>query len=507
MFQNLESVGVFAILSLFITNFVMKYADVIMVFIFEYTFIFFGKIITFSNDQDETRDYEYINNYITNNAYCVKRNPRFIKDSEVFLYNDLNVNITKEQFHNYVGTGPFIVYFKKYPVLGYYISYDGQHIGFNETIFKKHTIKLLFRNNNQAKAFIEHSRDTYNEKYQKIGLRYKYSVGNQRWAVWKNASFNVPKTNRFSKNQTMIDFEEKIKEFIKNKQDYLDLNIPYKKTFLLHGPPGTGKSRFTKAIARTHNIPVHEASIGSGHISDTSLKILVAQMESGIKMLLLDEFDCIKTDKKNKKTQDQKMDGVSNATEPSKAGWNNLLDGEAYNGLIVVCITNLNIAQLRDLYGDSFLRKGRFDHIYPFLNADRSMIEDFLEKIDVTIDNEIIDFLHLKIGMSHLQTIYVQNYKCKQDIESEIIKLYNTLKNNREGTNIITDNPITNVLKENSLEEYSTIFYGRKIRTIDQFKLLSDQNLKDDLGIPLGDRLVFNHIINRLKEEKDKKDE
>ena len=55
MFQNLESVGVFAIISLFITNFVMKYADMMMIFIFEYTFIFLGKIITFSNDQEETR--------------------------------------------------------------------------------------------------------------------------------------------------------------------------------------------------------------------------------------------------------------------------------------------------------------------------------------------------------------------------------------------------------------------------------------------------------------------
>ena len=501
MFENIESVGTLAILSLFITNFVMKYADMIVLFFLEYSFIFFGRIITFSNDQDETRDFEYINNYITNVSYSLKRNPKFIKDCDVFLYNELNLNITKEQFHNHISTGPFIVFFKYYPILGYYISYDGQHVGFNETIFKRNTIKLLFRNNTQAKQFIEHCRDVYNEKYRKIGLRYKYSVGNQRWAVWKNASFNVPKTERFSKNQTMIDFEEKIKEFIENKQDYLDLNIPYKKTFLLHGPPGTGKSRFTKAIARTHNIPVHEASIGSGHISDTSLKILVAQMESGVKMLLLDEFDCIKTDKKNKKTQDQKMDGVSNATEPSKAGWNNLLDGEAYNGLIVVCITNLNIAQLRDLYGDSFLRKGRFDHIYQFQNADKSMIKDFLEKINVTIDNEIIDFLHLKIGMSHLQSIYVQHYKSKQDIENEIIKLYYSLKNNIGSGNISINTEITNLLKENSLDEYSNIFYGRKIKTIDQFKLLSDQNLKDDLGIPLGDRLVFNHIINNIKEE------
>ena len=94
------------------------------------------------------------------------------------------------------------------------------------------------------------------------------------------------------------------------------------------------------------------------------------------------------------------------------------------------------------------------------------------------------------------------------DIHAAAPNPWITLKNNKEGVNTLTENPITNLLKENSLDEYSTIFYGRKIRTIDQFKLLSDQNLKDDLGIPLGDRLVFNHIINKLKEDnKDKKDE
>ena len=129
------------------------------------------------------------------------------------------------------------------------------------------------------------------------------------------------------------------------------------------------------------------------------------------------------------------------------------------------------------------------------------MIKDFLEKINVTIDNEIIDFLHLKIGMSHLQSIYIQHYKSKQGIESEIINLYHSLKNNTGSGNISIDTEITNLLKENSLDEYSNIFYGRKIKTIDQFKLLSDQNLKDDLGIPLGDRLLFNHIINKIKEE------
>ena len=79
----------------------------------------------------------------------------------------------------------------------------------------------------------KYCRDSYNKKCLSVGLRYKYSVGNQRWAVWKEASFNVPKTSDFSKSNVMDEFEGNIKEFISCKQDYYNINIPYKKTFLL----------------------------------------------------------------------------------------------------------------------------------------------------------------------------------------------------------------------------------------------------------------------------------
>ena len=168
-------------------------------------------------------------------------------------------------------------------------------------IYKRKTIHLFIRNSELGKELINHCRDSFNKKCLAVGLRYKYSVGNPRWAYWKDSSFNVPKTSDFSKSLEMIDFEEKVSLFIKSKQDYYNMNIPYKKTFLLYGVPGTGKSRFTKAIARTYNIPIHELSIGAGYVSDVALRLLLAGMQPGIKMLLVDEFDCVKTDKNNKK--------------------------------------------------------------------------------------------------------------------------------------------------------------------------------------------------------------
>ena len=62
---NFTDVGYFAIISLFISNFVMKYADTILLHLFEYIIYPFGYMITYSNDDNETRDFDYIDNFIT----------------------------------------------------------------------------------------------------------------------------------------------------------------------------------------------------------------------------------------------------------------------------------------------------------------------------------------------------------------------------------------------------------------------------------------------------------
>ena len=40
-----------------------------------------------------------------------------------------------------------------------------------------------------------------------------------------------------------------VKEFIENPQWYTDRGIPYRRGYLLHGPPGCGKSSFIMALA------------------------------------------------------------------------------------------------------------------------------------------------------------------------------------------------------------------------------------------------------------------
>lgn len=42
---------------------------------------------------------------------------------------------------------------------------------------------------------------------------------------------------------------EDVREFINNPQWYFDRGIPYRRGYLLYGPPGCGKSSFITALA------------------------------------------------------------------------------------------------------------------------------------------------------------------------------------------------------------------------------------------------------------------
>ena len=157
-------------------------------------------------------------------------------------------------------------------------------------------------------------------------------------------------------------------------------------------------------------------------------------------------------------------------------------------------------------------KKGRFDYKYEFKKATSDMISDFLEKKKVSVSNDVVKYLGDKLPMSHLQSIYNDNYKSKDSVEFEITNLYRKIKHDEDEKNTgftlieCDNNEISILLKKHKLKDYISTFHGRKINTLEQFKLLGDGHLKDDLGIPLGDRLLINSIINKLKDEdKDKK--
>lgn len=86
--------------------------------------------------------------------------------------------------------------------------------------------------------------------------------------------------------------------YIDKKEQLIELNIPINPTLLLHGIPGTGKSKLASHIAAKLNLPLVTAradALISSYLGSTSKNIrsLIDYAQSQPCVLFLDEFDAI----------------------------------------------------------------------------------------------------------------------------------------------------------------------------------------------------------------------
>ena len=53
------------------------------------------------------------------------------------------------------------------------------------------------------------------------------------------------------------DFMDSIESFLGMEQEYTNRNLPYKRGFLLHGQPGTGKTSIISHVAKKHDLNLY----------------------------------------------------------------------------------------------------------------------------------------------------------------------------------------------------------------------------------------------------------
>ena len=484
-----------ACLSIYISQFLPKIFNMS----FLYTLLYpFGVINKFSNDDKNVPEIDYLNYYITNNCWCMYKKPVHVSEASFYKGIDEHKNIP--QFALIVDSGlfykSFTKDFRKINIIGYCNVHEGHLVGTSaNNYYKKREYYIFGRTEEDTLDFINMIRDEYIKLQKQRGLVYKFSIcPGGSWPWWSGRIFPAAKLDSFTMSDEMSRFKDDLELFAKSRKLYGDKSRPYKMSSLIYGPPGTGKSRFIKSLAYHFDIPILDVNLATGKIDDEGIKFLLKLSGTGLRILLLDEFDTIKHQMRNKSLTgtDDKKEAMKDL---SKAGWNNLLDCEAYDSLIVVCITNLNIPQLRQLYDDSFLRDGRFDNKYLFGNATTKMIGDYLVSQDIDIvDTELFNKLDNKYPLVTYRTI----------IEKHISedKIYNALKELEvNSTSFSTiNNEVSKLLSDNGMGEYIEVFNKRRIIKIGQLLLCSEAHLKGDFNIPLGDTLLIMSIINRVTE-------
>lgn len=141
-----------------------------------------------------------------------------------------------------------------------------------------------------------------------------------------------------------------VKDFLGRQQWYVDRGIPYRRGYLLFGPPGSGKSSFIQSLAGELDFSVAMVNLSEMGMTDDKLAYLLTKLPRR-SILLLEDADSAFV---NRRQRD--ADGYSGASV-TFSGLLNALDGLAAGEERIAFLTTNHIERL----DPALIRPGRVD--------------------------------------------------------------------------------------------------------------------------------------------------
>ncbi|KLJ08398.1 mitochondrial chaperone BCS1 [Blastomyces silverae] len=142
-----------------------------------------------------------------------------------------------------------------------------------------------------------------------------------------------------------------VKDFLKSGSWYYDRGIPYRRGYLLHGPPGSGKSSFIQALAGELDYDIAILNLSERGLTDDRLNHLLTIIPSRT-LVLLEDVDAAFG---NRRVQSE-ADGYRGANV-TFSGLLNALDGVASAEERIIFLTTNHIERL----DEALVRPGRVD--------------------------------------------------------------------------------------------------------------------------------------------------
>ena len=161
-----------------------------------------------------------------------------------------------------------------------------------------------------------------------------------------------------------------VRDFFASAQWYYDRGIPYRRGYLLHGPPGTGKTSFIQALAGEIDYNIATLNLSIRGLTDDRLHLLLSMVPSRT-IVLLEDADASFT---RERTQ-VAADGYQGANV-TFSGLLNALDGVGSSEERIVFLTTNHIERM----DPALVRPGRVDMIVRLGDATRWQIEQFWDR-------------------------------------------------------------------------------------------------------------------------------
>ena len=252
----------------------------------------------------------------------------------------------------------------------------------------------------------------------------KISIYIAEEGFWKFLS-NIPKRKKESvfHSKKMHIFND-LDIFNNSEQEYSNHGIPYKRNYLFHGPPGTGKTSMLTTIASEFNTNLYMINFSS-RITDANFMRLISKIPSG-SIMVLEDIDALFCERIS--------NDIGNKSMVSFSAILNSLDGIARKNKMITIMTTNYIDRL----DEALIRPGRIDEIIKFEFADsnqiKEMYESYFGKNQVNIYNKLKKNINSKkISTASLQKFFFEN---RNNINTllENIDLLNNLENQYKKT-------------------------------------------------------------------------
>lgn len=237
----------------------------------------------------------------------------------------------------------------------------GVFLGFFESV----QFTFLTRNRTLVESFLDEVRQ-FNVSDDDARLAI-YTNQYSSWRLFSLVHPRSPNTVVLSddKMQSLI---KDIEQFFASKLWYREHAIPYRRGYLLHGPPGNGKSSSVRALASHFGRDVYILRAGKDLDDANFMELLIDLPENAF--LLIEDVDKISDDR--------------NENRLTRSGFLNALDGiAATTGRVVFMTTNFV-----DELDEALMRPGRADVVWFIDTPTRQQAEIYLNRFLDTANTE-----------------------------------------------------------------------------------------------------------------------
>lgn len=258
------------------------------------------------------------------------------------------------------------------------------------------------------------------------------ALGDGRWqlaAQIKGRSLNTVVLNKESHDQIIHDMQQFLSP--STKQFYTNLGIKHQRGYLLHGPPGCGKSSYVAALAHHFGLSLCILSLSSESLSDDKIaKIMDSTPTRSI--VVIEDVDAAFTETRKKQQDTVKGNNLT------FSGLLNALDGISSTPERILIMTTNHIDNL----DEALIRAGRVDKKFLFdlfgKEEARRMFELFFmmtattEKSIIETDKQLLTDRSLEFSQritAPISGAILQNYLFERRLNmqcaiDEIDKLY-----------------------------------------------------------------------------------